>query len=152
MARFALLVDGETHAEGARQLEERLRAGGGDVARVGEGPGATDVDDVKPEDFDAALIPGGFRHHHLLTHERFLSFLRDVYAGGKTIGVVHADRWMVVPAGLMRVTWPSVKREVIVEPRGSPYADAFGVLALKSGPSSDVEGLIQALAVTPGAA
>jgi putative intracellular protease/amidase len=145
MANLAFLIDANTDAENVRQLDERFRGAGHEIVTVGGHPGSSvDVDSAQPEDFDAGLVPGGFRRNHFRTHERFLSFLRDLYALAKPLAAVHEECWVLVPADTPRATWPAVKRALIVEPGRREFADAFGTQPLKSGPPADVDGLVNA--------
>jgi putative intracellular protease/amidase len=145
MAQVAFVIDATTDAENVRQLEERLRDAGHEIVTVGGHPGSgVDLDEVQPEQFEGGIVPGGFRRNHFLTHERFLSFLRDLYALSKPLAAVHPDGWVLVPADAPRATWPAVKRALIVEPARREFADPFGTQPLKSGPPGDVDGLVSA--------
>jgi putative intracellular protease/amidase len=134
MARVAFLIDAKADAESTRQLEEQIRGAGHEVIRVRAHPGeGVDVDQVNPAEFGGALIPGGFDADHFRTHERFLSFLRDLYALGRPLAAVHEGCWTLVPGGGVRVTWPAVKRALLVEPGRRPFADSFGAQPVVSG-------------------
>lgn len=146
MAQLAFLVEATTDPHNIRALEERLRGAGHEIVAVGGHPGSgVDVDEVRAEDFDGVIVPRGFRRNHFRTHERFLSFLRDVYGRARPLAAVHPDCWVLVPADTPRATWPAVKRALIVEPGRRKFADAFGTRPLKSGAPADVEGLVSAL-------
>jgi putative intracellular protease/amidase len=146
MARVAFLIDMATSGESIQQLEEQIRGAGHEVVVVRAHPGpGVDVDEVVyAAEFDGVLIPGGFNANHFRTHERFLSFLRDLYALGKPLAAVHEGCWTLVPAGTARVTWPAVKRALLVEPCRRPFADDFGVQPLISGTPRQLGVLVDA--------
>ena len=145
MARVAFLIDLKANGEGIRQLQEQITAAGHEVILVRGHPGeGLEVDEVHPAEFEGALIPGGFDRNHFRTHERFLSFLRDLYALGKPLAAVHEGCWTLVPRGGVRVTWPAVKRALIVEPCRRAFADDFGAQPVICGTSRQTRELVDA--------
>jgi hypothetical protein len=145
MARVAFLIDTKTNPDSVRELEQQIRSAGHEVIPVGAHPGeGADVDQVHPEEFDGALIPGGFDPNHFRTHERFLSFLRDLYALGKPLAAVHEGCWTLVPGGGVRVTWPAVKRALLVEPCRRASADDFGAQPVICGTPRQMGELVNA--------
>lgn len=132
MAKVALLIDRTFDERQLQAVMDRLRDAGEEVVVVGPRAGESvhgaegrvhvtvdlSVDDVHAEDFDALVIPGGFRRNHLRTHERMLNFIRDVYALGKPVGVMRDPGWMLIPSDShshQLMTWPRIKRDLIVE-------------------------------------
>lgn len=145
MSTVALLIDARTSEDSVRQVGERLRGAGHEVITVsGHAGRGVDVDAVHPEQFDGVLVPAGFRRNHFRTHERFLAFLRDLYALGKPLAAHHPECWALIPAGGGRASWPAVKRALIVEPGRRAFADSFGAQPMKVGAPNDIEGLVGA--------
>jgi protease I len=75
------------------------------------------IDDVKPEDFDALVIPGGYSPDHLRANEKMVALVRALVAGNKpTAAICHAG-WMLAEAdvaeGRVLTSWPSIKTDLI---------------------------------------
>lgn len=89
----------------------RLREEGATVTIVGSGtaneyhgkygyPVKVDknIDDVRVEDFDALIIPGGFAPDHMRRSEKMVQFVRDMYGAGKVIAAICHGPWMLTTA------------------------------------------------------
>jgi protease I len=61
------------------------------------------LDDVRPQDFDAVLLPGGAMNADALRMEKKAQeFVREIDHAGKPIAVICHGPWLLVSAGLTR--------------------------------------------------
>ncbi|MCL5006089.1 MAG: type 1 glutamine amidotransferase [Acidobacteria bacterium] len=60
------------------------------------------IADVRAEDFDAVVIPGGWAPDFLRQDERMVNFVRDMNAAGKVIGAICHAGWMLSSADIVR--------------------------------------------------
>jgi protease I len=72
---------------------------------------------AEPEDYDGAVLPGGVANpDQLRTEEPAISFLRELFAEGKPVGVICHGPWTLVEADLVRertiTSWPSLKTDI----------------------------------------
>jgi protease I len=113
--RIAYLVE-----DGFEDLElwvpvMRLREEGAEVRLVGTGrrrehrgkhglPAQADssVEEVRAEDFDAVVIPGGWAPDKLRRSEGVKRLVRDAYQQGKVIGAICHAGWVPISAGIVR--------------------------------------------------
>lgn len=97
------------------------------VGKTGETEVETDlgIDEVKPEDYDALLIPGGFSPDKLRGDERFLEFIRHFSKERKPIfSICHAPQLLVSADVLRGVDATSVPRiSVDITNAGGNYID-----------------------------
>lgn len=97
------------------------------VGKTGETEVKTDygIDEVKPEDYDALLIPGGFSPDKLRGDERFLEFIRHFSKERKPIfSICHAPQLLVSADVLRGVDATSVPRiSVDITNAGGNYID-----------------------------
>lgn len=97
------------------------------VGKTGETEVKTDlgIDDVKPEDYDALLIPGGFSPDKLRGDERFLDFIRHFSKERKPIfSICHAPQLLVSADVLRGVDATSVPRIAVdITNAGGNYID-----------------------------
>jgi protease I len=75
------------------------------------------LDDVKPEDYDALVLPGGVANPDALrTDERAVSFVRDFFTAKKPVGAICHGPWTLIEAGVVRgrkvTSWPSLKTDL----------------------------------------
>nr|WP_054750313.1 type 1 glutamine amidotransferase domain-containing protein [Lacticaseibacillus thailandensis] len=61
----------------------------------------TTIGDVKPSDFDALFIPGGFSPDQLREDQRFVDFTRDFLLKGKVISAICHGPQLMIPTGLV---------------------------------------------------
>ncbi|MEM0459248.1 MAG: type 1 glutamine amidotransferase domain-containing protein [Thermofilaceae archaeon] len=75
------------------------------------------IEEVKPEDFDAIIIPGGFSPDHLRIDERVLSFVRRAHELGKIIAAICHGPQVLISAGLVKgrkvTAYKAVKDDLI---------------------------------------
>ena len=61
-----------------------------------------ELDEVRPEEFDAILIPGGFSPDHLRVNRRVLEFVKRVHEAGKVIAAICHGPQVLISAGLVK--------------------------------------------------
>ncbi len=128
--RIAILI-----AEGFEDLEfwvslMRLQEEGSAVTVVGvkageklhgknglEGASDVAADAVKPDDFDALVIPGGYSPDKLRMDIDMVRLVRTMFTSGKPVAAVCHGPWMLVEAdaldGRTVTSWPSLKTDLI---------------------------------------
>ncbi|EPX65258.1 ThiJ/PfpI family protein [Cystobacter fuscus DSM 2262] len=89
------------------------------------------VDTVRPRDFDALLIPGGFQNPDSLRQsEEVLDFVREIDRLGRPIATLCHGPWVLVSAGLANgrrlSSWPGIKDDI--RNAGAEWRDESGVL------------------------
>lgn len=62
----------------------------------------TSVDDVRAEDFDALVIPGGYAPDIMRRSEQLLTITRAMHEAGKPIGFICHAGWVPISAGIVR--------------------------------------------------
>lgn len=93
-----------------RLQEEGARvefAGRGKDKYVGEygltvEPVALNVADLKVEDFDAVIVPGGYAPEQLRRDQRVTSFVRGMFEAGKVVAAVCHGPQVLISAGILR--------------------------------------------------
>jgi protease I len=75
------------------------------------------LEEARPEDYDAVVLPGGVANpDELRLEERAVRFLQDFSAEGKPIGVICHGPWTLIEADLVRgrkiTSWPSLKTDI----------------------------------------
>jgi len=75
------------------------------------------LDQARPEDFDAILIPGGLMNpDQLRGTPEALDFVRHFFEEGKPAAVICHGPWVLVDAGLVRgrtlTSWPNIKTDI----------------------------------------
>ena len=91
-------------------------------ATVHDDPGKTirpdlTVDDVKGEDFDALILPGGVRNPDTLRlHGNVIDLIKRFDRQGSPIGAICHGPWLLVEADLLRgraaTSWPSIRTDL----------------------------------------
>ena len=84
----------------------------GDEVRVD-----TPLDQAKPEDFDALLLPGGVMSPDSLRMEpKAVAFAKAFFDAGKPVAAICHGPWTVIEAGAARgrqmTSWPSLKTDL----------------------------------------
>ncbi len=131
MARIAMLLDQLFEDAEFRVPYDRLRQAGHEVVVVGKEAGKQvtgkqgkekvtierAVGDVRPDEFDAVVIPGGYSPDHLRTDIKMVNLTRETYLRGKPLAAVCHAPWMLVEAdvadGHTVTSWPSIKTDLI---------------------------------------
>lgn len=75
------------------------------------------LNEAKPEDFDALMIPGGLMNpDSLRSSEEALEFVRHFFREGKPAAAICHAPWVLIDAGVLRgrtvTSWPAIKADV----------------------------------------
>ncbi|GAA4721479.1 type 1 glutamine amidotransferase [Sphingomonas lutea] len=91
-------------------------------ATVHDDPGKTIrpdmiLDDVREDDFDALVLPGGVRNpDQLRMNARAVQIVRDFVASGKPVAAICHGPWLLVEADVVRgktvTSWPSIRTDL----------------------------------------
>ncbi|GGG01818.1 type 1 glutamine amidotransferase domain-containing protein [Paenibacillus abyssi] len=113
--RVALLIEDDYQELEAWYPVLRLQEEGATVVIVGSGRKSTfesklgypmkvdrSADEVKADEFDAVLIPGGFAPDHMRLSRPMVDFVRGAYESGKLTAAICHGGWMLVSAGAVR--------------------------------------------------
>lgn len=84
------------------------------------------VDEAKPEDFDALVLPGGvINPDKLRMNEKAVSFVKSFFEAGKPIGAICHGPWTLVEADVVKgktmTSWASLKTDL--ENAGAKWVD-----------------------------
>ena len=60
------------------------------------------IDQVKPEDFDCVVIPGGWAPDNLRLSKKVLSFVRSLYNAGKIVASICHGGWVLASADICK--------------------------------------------------
>lgn len=76
------------------------------------------LEECKPEEFDALLLPGGVMNpDHLRMEPDAVEFVRKFAATGKPLAAICHGPWMLVEAGVVRgktiTSWPSLRTDLV---------------------------------------
>lgn len=76
------------------------------------------LDQAKPQDYDALLLPGGVMNpDHLRMEPKAVDFVRNFVATGKPIAAICHGPWTLVEADALKgktvTSWPSIKTDLI---------------------------------------
>jgi deglycase len=75
------------------------------------------IDEAKPDEYDALLLPGGVANpDHLRTNPRAVAFVRAFFDAGKPVGAICHGPWTMVEADVVRgrtlTSWPSLQTDI----------------------------------------
>lgn len=75
------------------------------------------LDDARPQEFDALMIPGGLMNPDTLrSTEEALEFTRHFFNEGKPVAAICHGPWVLIDAGVVRgrtlTSWPAIKTDV----------------------------------------
>jgi protease I len=75
------------------------------------------LDQAKPDDYDALMLPGGVMNpDHLRMDERAVKFVRSIADAGKPIAAICHGPWLLVEADVVRnrsvTSWPSLETDL----------------------------------------
>lgn len=92
----------------------RLREEGAEITIVGSGTAVEyygkygypvrvdkNIDEVRAEDFDGLVIPGGFAPDYMRRSEKMIQFVRTMHAQGKIIASICHGAWMLASAEIL---------------------------------------------------
>ncbi|RLE99673.1 MAG: hypothetical protein DRJ57_02005 [Thermoprotei archaeon] len=100
-----------------------------EVFREGERYVVRRLEEVKPEEFDAVVIPGGYSPDYLRIDGRVLDFVRKMYEMGRIIAAICHGPQVLISAGLVkgkRVTAYRAVRDDLVN-AGAVFEDVPAV-------------------------
>lgn len=60
------------------------------------------ADQVRAEDFDAVIIPGGYAPDHMRRHPAMVELVRQAHAQGKLVAAICHAGWMLASAGILK--------------------------------------------------
>ncbi len=92
----------------------RLREEGADIVVVGPKrdsytgkrglPAHADqaIEAVKPDEFHALIIPGGYAPDHMRRVPEMITFVKEMHAGGKPVAAICHAGWMLASADIVR--------------------------------------------------
>jgi protease I len=74
------------------------------------------INDARPDEYDALLIPGGFSPDKLRVDRRFVDFVRAMDAATKPIAAVCHGPQLLITAGLVKgrtlTAWPTIQEDL----------------------------------------
>jgi protease I len=91
---------------------------GWDMTKWGkEVPADLTLDNAKPDNFDALLLPGGVINPDKLRMEpKAVSFVKSFFDSGKPVAAICHGPWTIIEAGAARgrkiASWPSLKTDI----------------------------------------
>jgi protease I len=76
------------------------------------------VEDAKPDEFDALVLPGGVMNpDQLRMNPQAIEFVREFFVEGKPVGAICHGPWVLVEAdvidGREMTSWPSLKTDIV---------------------------------------
>jgi protease I len=130
MARVAFILD-EMFEDSEFQVPyDRVREAGHDAVIVGlrrgkqvTGKNGAKVttekasDEVRPEDFDALVIPGGYSPDKIRVDPGMVALTREVYQANKPVAAICHAGWMLAEADIVRgktvTSYKSIKTDMV---------------------------------------
>lgn len=73
------------------------------------------IDEVRPADFDALLLPGGYSPDQLRGDERFVSFTRDFINSGKPVFAICHGPQLLISADVIRGRKLTAVKPIVVD-------------------------------------
>jgi protease I len=131
MARIAMIADDMFEDSELREPYDRLREAGHEVVLVGLEAGKQitgkkghekvtierAADDVRADEFDALVIPGGYSPDKLRTSLPMVAFTRAFFDQGKLVAAVCHAPWMLIEADVTEdrtlTSWPSIRTDLL---------------------------------------
>jgi protease I len=96
---------------GTRAGEDLKGYRGRETVRVERG-----IDEARPEDYGALLIPGGYSPDHLRADKRFVDFVRAFDATGQPVAAVCHGPQLLITAGLVKgrtmTAWTTIQEDL----------------------------------------
>jgi protease I len=93
----------------------RLKEAGANVVTIGAEAGKTyasklgypvkadkSYDEVRANDFDGIVVPGGFAPDHIRRHPKANQLVRDIDAQGKLVAAICHAPWVLCSAGILK--------------------------------------------------
>jgi len=137
-SRVAILIEDQYQVLEVWYPLLRLKEDGIEVKTVGSGTKETygskegysckadlSIKDVKAEEFDAIIIPGGFAPDILRRYKEVVSFVAEAYKQGKVVASICHGGWLLVSAGILKdqraTSFFAIKDDLIAA--GAKYLD-----------------------------
>src|SRR5438105_1066329 len=96
---------------GAKKGQELKGKAGKEKARA-----ELSIDDADVDDYEGLFIPGGYSPDHLRADERFVRWVKDFDATGKTIAAVCHGPQLLISAGLVKgrtlTAWKTIQSDL----------------------------------------
>lgn len=73
------------------------------------------IDDVRPDEFDALLLPGGHSPDHLRGDSRFVDFTRDFVNSGKPVFAICHGPQLLISADVIRGRKLTAVKPIIID-------------------------------------
>ena len=115
----------------------RMREAGAEVHVVGPHAGSftskhgypvkadLSASEVRGEDFDAVIIPGGYAPDHMRRHKAMVELVREANRQGKVVAAICHAGWMLASAGVLKgrkaTCYMAIKDDVVNA--GAEYLD-----------------------------
>jgi protease I len=112
--RIALLVEDLYNEQEFWYPYYRMKEAGASVTVVGNGakeyhskvglpaPGGVSAEQVKPADFDAVIVPGGYAPDRMRRFPAMVGLVRGCFQEGKILAAICHAGWMLVSAGVLK--------------------------------------------------
>ena len=127
--KIAVLITGEFEDSEFTSPAHEFTMAGHEVITIGKQAGKTvrgkkgdasvtidkAIDDVRPADFDALLLPGGHSPDHLRGDDRFVTFTRDFVSTGKPVFAICHGQQLLISADVVRGRKLTAVKPIIVD-------------------------------------
>jgi protease I len=117
----------------------RLQEAGAEVVLIGAKAGETyhskhglpatakkSYAEVRADEFDGLVIPGGYAPDHMRRHQAAIDFVREIHRQGKLVAAICHAGWLLVSAGVLKgrkaTCFFSIKDDIVNA--GALYEDA----------------------------
>jgi protease I len=137
--RIAILVDNLYQEMEVWYPFYRFQEAGAEVVAIGAKSGETytsklgypikavkSYDQVRADDFDGVVAPGGYAPDHIRRHPAAMKFVHDMNAQGKLVAAICHGPWILCSAGILRgrkaTCFFAIKDDVVNA--GATYSDA----------------------------
>src|SRR5437764_2193620 len=75
------------------------------------------IGDVRPDGFDAVVIPGGYSPDKIRANKEMVAFVRSMSEAGKPVAAICHAPWMLAEADLLTgktvTSWPSINTDLL---------------------------------------
>ena len=136
--RIAILVEDQYQVHEVWYPLFRLQEEGVKVVTIGTGTKETyqskegypikvdtAIHDVKPQDFDGVIIPGGYAPDILRRYPAVVNFVKRLYVDGRIVAAICHGGWLLVSAGIAKghtvTCFFAIKDDLIAA--GAKYVD-----------------------------
>jgi len=76
------------------------------------------IDEVRADDYDALLLPGGVMSPDTLRwNEKVIAFVKEFYTGGKPVAAICHGPWTLIETGMVKgrrmTSYPSIRTDLV---------------------------------------